>query len=59
MHVYTFIFYVVTQSFVKNGYFLCPIQKDKKLCREKAYFYQILSFIYRPYKKSNFVETTL
>jgi hypothetical protein len=38
MHMYISIFYVVTQSFVKNEYFLCPMQKDKNMHRKKAYF---------------------
>jgi hypothetical protein len=36
--MYISIFYVVTQSFVKNGYILCPVQKRQKRASEKAYF---------------------
>jgi hypothetical protein len=39
MYMYISIFYVVTQTFEKNRYSLCPTQKkDKNIHREKAYF---------------------
>jgi hypothetical protein len=57
MHMYIFIFYMVTQSFMENGYSLCPMQKRQKHTSWKGLFqYQILSFLHRPYKKSVFVE---
>jgi hypothetical protein len=33
-----YIYYVVTQNFMRNRYSLCPMKKDKNMHHEKAYF---------------------
>jgi hypothetical protein len=59
MYMYIFIFYVVTQSFMKNGYSLCPIKKIKICMTKRPILVPNLLFLHRPYKKLVHVETTL
>jgi hypothetical protein len=60
MHMYISIFYVVTQSFVKNGILCALCKKDKNMHREKAYFNtQFCHFYIDHIKKLVFVQTTL
>jgi hypothetical protein len=53
--MYISIFYVITQSFVKNEYSLCPMKKRQKYILRKAYFSTKFYHFYIDHIKSRFL----